>query len=170
MNTTSTVIIGGGIAGLSVCFKLTQQGHNCQLYEASPRLGGAIATIAEQGYLLEVGPNTVLDTSDEIAAMIEILGIESEKIYANDQAKIRYVVRNGQLIPLPSSLTAFIKTPLFSTKAKLRLFAEPFIGRSKKIESVAEFVARRLGKEFLDYAINPFVAGIYAGEPQKTKC
>ena len=30
-----------------------------------------------------------------------------------------------------------------------------------------KFVVRRLGQEFLDYAINPFVAGVYAGDPTK---
>jgi oxygen-dependent protoporphyrinogen oxidase len=61
-----------------------------------------------------------------------------------------------------------IKTKLFSGKAKLRLLAEPFIGRSKDgyYQSLAEFVKRRLGQEFLDYAINPFVAGVYAGKPE----
>jgi oxygen-dependent protoporphyrinogen oxidase len=64
---------------------------------------------------------------------------------------------------------AFIKTKLFSGKAKSRLLAEPFIGRSKDgyYQSIAEFVTRRLGKEFLDYAINPFVAGVYAGRPEE---
>jgi oxygen-dependent protoporphyrinogen oxidase len=32
---------------------------------------------------------------------------------------------------------------------------------------VADFVTRRIGKEFLDYAINPLVGGIYAGDPAR---
>jgi oxygen-dependent protoporphyrinogen oxidase len=36
-----------------------------------------------------------------------------------------------------------------------------------KEESIAEFVRRRLGNEFLNYAIDPFVAGVYAGDPTK---
>ena len=34
-------------------------------------------------------------------------------------------------------------------------------------ESVAEFVLRRLNQEFLDRAVDPLVAGIYAGDPNK---
>jgi len=34
-------------------------------------------------------------------------------------------------------------------------------------ESVAEFVERRLGREFLDRAVDALVGGIYAGDPQK---
>ena len=34
-------------------------------------------------------------------------------------------------------------------------------------ESVSEFIIRRFGKEILEYAINPFVAGTYAGDPDE---
>jgi oxygen-dependent protoporphyrinogen oxidase len=68
---------------------------------------------------------------------------------------------------LPRSLHTFLATPLFSTRAKFALLREPFIWRTppELEESVAQFVVRRLGREFLDYAIEPFVAGIYAGDP-----
>ncbi|MEX0601811.1 MAG: protoporphyrinogen oxidase, partial [Bacteroidota bacterium] len=49
----------------------------------------------------------------------------------------------------------------------LRLLKEPFVGRASNEESIAEFVERRLGREFLDYAIDPFVAGVYAAKPEK---
>src|SRR5207248_8114319 len=34
-------------------------------------------------------------------------------------------------------------------------------------ESIAQFVVRRLGQEFLDQAIDALVAGVYAGDPYK---
>ena len=76
-------------------------------------------------------------------------------------------MRNGQPIALPHSPLSFLRTPLFSTRAKWRLLAEPFI-RSKAApgESLAAFAERRLGKEPLAYALNPFVSGIYAGDPE----
>jgi oxygen-dependent protoporphyrinogen oxidase len=60
-----------------------------------------------------------------------------------------------------------MSTRLWSVKGRLRVLKEPFVGRARGEESVAEFVSRRLGREFLDYAINPFVAGVYAGDPRK---
>ena len=64
---------------------------------------------------------------------------------------------------------AFLATPLFSAFAKARLALEPFIARqpADEEETIAHFVRRRLGREFLDYAIEPFVAGIYAGDPER---
>ena len=34
-------------------------------------------------------------------------------------------------------------------------------------ESVATFVRRRFNQEVLDYIANPFVAGIFAGDPEQ---
>ena len=64
---------------------------------------------------------------------------------------------------------AFFGSGFFSWKAKLSLVGEPFrqAGNPDHEESLSEFVLRRLGREFLDYAINPFVAGVYAGAPEK---
>jgi oxygen-dependent protoporphyrinogen oxidase len=60
-------------------------------------------------------------------------------------------------------------SPLFSAGAKFRLLTEPLVRRAAPDieESVAQFVLRRLGQEFLDYAINPMIAGIYAGDPAR---
>ena len=72
-------------------------------------------------------------------------------------------------VGLPTSAAAFLRTPLFSSSAKLRLLWEPLVRRAPADgeESVAEFVKRRIGQEFLDYAINPLVAGVYAGDPAR---
>jgi oxygen-dependent protoporphyrinogen oxidase len=90
-------------------------------------------------------------------------------MYADPGAKSRYLVRGGKLVRLPDSLAGFVRTPLFSARTKLRLLAEPFIKPASRDgdESVEQFVLRRLGREFLDYAINPLVGGVYAGDPAK---
>jgi oxygen-dependent protoporphyrinogen oxidase len=54
----------------------------------------------------------------------------------------------------------------FGPKTWFALAREPFVrSKSSKHESVAEFVTRRLNSEFLDKAIDPFVSGVYAGDP-----
>ena len=51
---------------------------------------------------------------------------------------------------------------------KLGILLEPFRARGRKEnESIAELVVRRLGKSFLDYAVDPFIGGIYAGDPHR---
>ncbi|TQV64268.1 MAG: protoporphyrinogen oxidase [Halothiobacillaceae bacterium] len=162
-----TLIVGAGISGLSAAFFLRQQGRDVAVIEASGRAGGNIGTFEHEGYLLEAGPNTLLDNHPAIRELIDGLGLREAAREANPQAKRRYVVRDGRAVQLPGSPPAFLTTRLFSCKGKLRLLLEPFIGRADHEESVAGFVRRRLGQEFLDWAIDPFVSGVYAGDPER---
>ncbi|MCH8171621.1 MAG: protoporphyrinogen oxidase, partial [Bacteroidetes bacterium] len=129
--------------------------------------GGSIETIIENGFLFDRGPSSSLETYPVIKTIIEDLDLSEELIYADKKGNKRYILKNNELIPLPMSPRAFLSSKLFSAKAKLRLLTEPFIKRANKEESIAEFVKRRIGKEFLDYAISPFVSGVYAGDPSK---
>ena len=165
----SVAIIGGGITGLTAAFKLQQNNIPVTVYEAGARVGGVIQSVRRDGYLAENGPNSILETSPVIANLIEDLSLQARRVYSNSRASKRFLVRARKPVALPSSLLGFVFTPLFSTRAKLRLALEPFIGRAApgKEETLAEFAGRRLGREFLDYAINPFVAGVYAGDPAR---
>jgi oxygen-dependent protoporphyrinogen oxidase len=162
------VIVGGGITGLTTAFCLKQRDIPVRLFEAADRVGGVIQSVRRDGYLAEFGPNSILETSPVISGLVRDLGLESRRVYSDPSAEKRYVVRDKKPVVIPNSAGGFLTTPLFSLPAKLRVLAEPFIGRAPDgvEESVAQFVQRRLGREFLDYAIDPLVAGIYAGSPQ----
>ncbi len=161
-------IIGAGITGLTAGFELKEYGVDCTVFEASDRVGGVIQTVHEEGFLVERGPNSILDTHPNLGKLVTRAGLEGRKCPAHTAAQNRFIVRNGQPIVLPTSPAAFLKSKAFSGKAKLRLMREPFIrSKSNEIENLADFVVRRLGQEFLDYAINPFVGGVYAGDPAK---
>ncbi len=167
----TVAVIGGGITGLTAAFRLKQGGHAVTLFEASQRAGGVIRSVEKDGWLAECGPNTMLETSPAITRLVEDadLGIADRRRDASPAGGTRFILKNGKPMMLPGSPGGFLKTSLFSFKAKLALAAEPFKARwpeGAAEESLADFVRRRLGQEFLDYAINPFVAGVYAGDPE----
>lgn len=164
---TDVVIVGGGISGLSAAHWLVKRGLNVRVLEQEGEPGGTMKTRSEKGFLSELGPNSALETTPLIGTLIADLGLTDEFLYANPVSKNRYILKEGKLHALPLSPFSFLSTDLFSSRAKFRLLKEPFIGRSSKEESIADFVTRRLGKEFLDYAIDPFVAGIFAARPEK---
>lgn len=166
---SSIAVIGAGITGLTAAFRLQRAGFGVTVYESDGRVGGVIRSLRENGYLAEFGPNTVLETSPRIRELVADLGLDERRMYSDPRAENRYLVRGHKTVKLPGSLGAFLSTPLFSRRAKMRLLWEPFVSRAPadREESVADFVKRRIGQEFLDYAINPLIAGIYAGDPHR---
>jgi len=160
-------IVGAGITGLVTAWKLQKFSVEVDVFERKAEPGGAIKTVKEDNWQVEYGPNTLLLKDRMVAEFITELGLSGEKKTANPEASKRFVVKDGVLEPLPSSLKSAVTTPLFSLGGKLRVLAEPFVPKNgDRDQTVAEFVKRRLGKEMLDYAINPFVAGIYANRPE----
>jgi oxygen-dependent protoporphyrinogen oxidase len=155
-------VVGAGISGLSVALRLQKAGVNVKVFEKEEKVGGNIQTEEIEGFLCELGPQTIL-ADKKVEEFLSLAGIKP--LYAREEAKIRYIYKKGKLVPLPMSPLSFFTSPLLSLNAKLRVLKEPFIPKSiKKEESIAEFVKRRLGQEFLDYIVEPFVSGVYAGD------
>lgn len=159
-------IIGSGISGVTAAFLLKNKGFEVVLFEKSERVGGNVKTIEINDFLIEYAPNSLLK-SPRLVDLIKALNLESEVIAANAANKKRYVLQKGKLKSLPMSLAKMAASDYFSWRAKLRLLREPFIkSKSPPNESVAAFFERRLGREIVERAADPFIAGIYAGSPE----
>jgi oxygen-dependent protoporphyrinogen oxidase len=168
-NKEKIVVLGAGISGLATAYWLDKKGFEITILEANSLPGGSMQTESKEGFLIDYGPNSGLETTPLIRKIVDEIGLSDEMIYASEISNKRFILRNNHLHALPTTPYSFIRTKLFSTKAKLRLLAEPFIGKSDDgyYQSMSDFVRRRLGQEFLDYAIDPFVSGVFAGDPNK---
>ncbi len=166
---TDVAVVGAGITGLCVAHFLARRGVGVRVVEASQRSGGVIQSERVNGFLFEHGPSSALQTTPVLEELFSDLSIWASLEYANPNARRRYIVRNGCLRQLPTGPLSAVRTGLFSARGKLRVLVEPFVRRRDATaeESVAQFVTRRLGREILDYAIDPFVSGVYAGVPEK---
>jgi oxygen-dependent protoporphyrinogen oxidase len=164
----AVAIVGAGAAGLTAAHHLRQRGLRVVVYEASERAGGVIRTERRDGYLAELGPNS-MTPSPALAELFSQLGLEASRLEARREARKRYIVRKSKLVALPTSPSQLLTTRLLSNGAKLAVFGEPMVevGDSPMEESVATFVRRRFNQEVLDYVANPFVAGIFAGDPEQ---
>jgi len=165
---TEAVIIGGGLTGLTLAYYLKKEGVGVTVLERDDRPGGVIRTHREQGFTYEAGPNTGVLGNLVVMQLFEELRGGCELEVANPQAKRRLIWKDGRWHSLPSGLVEAVQTPLFSLGDKLRLLGEPFRPKGRNpIESVGDLVKRRMGKSFLDYAVDPFISGIYAGDPDR---
>ena len=162
------IIAGAGLTGLSLAYHLKKQGRSPLVLERGDRPGGVIQTYSENGFTYESGPNTGVLGNKEIALLFEELNGNCTLETGNSGAAKRYVMKNGRWQALPSGLVSAVSTPLFTMKDKFRILGEPLRKPgTNPDESVAEMVKRRLGKSFLDYAVDPFISGIYAGDPSR---
>lgn len=162
-------VVGGGISGLTAAFHLSRGGLRTAVLESAARVGGAIETFSDGTWRFEMGPNTVLENNESVGRLIREAGLDGDKIVAAPSAKKRYLYKGGTLVPLPGGPGGFLTTPLFPLGSKLGLLREPWIRRPPEgtEESIAQFVRRRLSTAFLDYAVSPFVSGVYAGDPER---
>jgi len=179
-------IVGGGIAGLTAAYELSQQARNgasieVVLFESTHRLGGIVETIREGGFIIECGPDAWVTEKPWAKALADELGLADEIISSNDATRKTYVLLDGHLQPMPdgmrmmvpTDLTALDNSELFSHEAKQAFHAE--ITRADELkatapqhdESVADFVHRHFGNEVLEKIGAPLLSGVFGGDVAK---
>ena len=163
------VIIGAGLTGLSIAYYLKKAGKNVLIVECNDRVGGVINSVTENGFTYEQGPSTGVLATAEIMDLFAELNKQCSLVTANKQkAGKRYIWKNKKWEALPTGLLSAIKTPLFSLYDKFRILGEPIRPKGgHPDESIAALVVRRLGQSYLDYAVDPFISGVYAGDPHQ---
>ncbi len=177
------LIVGGGITGLALAHALEKRGvRNVMLCEASAALGGNIATERRDGFLLDLGPDSWVAQKPETSALAREVGLGEQLIVPREEGQRVHLVQHGRLVPLPRGLVlgvptdwpAFLRSPLFSWRAKLRVLAEPWVPRvlaappnpsaaQEHDVSVGAFAEARLGRELTDKLVAPLLGGIFAG-------
>jgi protoporphyrinogen/coproporphyrinogen III oxidase len=170
-----TLIIGGGISGLSTAYYLSKRNLPSAIVESRPRLGGVIQTDRVHGCTLEAGPDSFLSAKPAALDLIRDLGLAGEVIGSNDHLRVTFVRRNGRLVPLPDGLMMMVPTkilplvttPLLSLGTKIRMGMELLRAPKPRAEdeSIADFVREHYGQEAVDYLAEPLLSGIYGGDP-----
>lgn len=176
-------ILGAGVSGLAAALHLQdlseQRGLNLEIaiFERGTRAGGCIQTLHEDGYTMELGPDSLLAQKPAARELLSRLGLEHELVAMRPEFRGARIVHHGRLRPIPSefrlftpkSLPALLASGIFSPLGIARAAMEPFIParESNDDESLASFVTRRFGREVLDRLAQPLIGGIYSGDPQR---
>ena len=171
---SNTIIIGAGISGLSTAYYLEKSKKNgmITILEASSSAGGKVATVIENGFIVETAPDSFITTKPHLLELIKELGLTREII--NPSNSKFYILKDGKLNDVPEGLSfmvplnkeAFMRSELFSHEGKIRAMEEENIPvkilDSDEDESFGEFVERRFGIEMLKNYAEPLFGGIYS--------
>ena len=177
------LVIGGGIAGLSAAWQLSQDGLKPLLVEARGYLGGLIAP----GYIgpvqVDLGAETFVPRGVETAQMVAALGLEAlapsgdgARLFlppnrANGESHWRLwrFLRDAYL-GIPADPDADDVVAVLGAKAAQRAAQDRHlgseVGQGAEGETLAGFVAARMGQAVVDRLVRPIVAGIYTCDPE----
>merc|ERR1719356_1963361 len=185
------LVVGGGISGSTLAHNLHVAGRSVLLAEARDYLGGNVISAVhsdEDGeFVYEKGPNSFA-TQPSVVRIAHELGIDGELVFA-DESLPPWVNHNGKLHPLPKGrggkgpkgqielvfgpngvLKFGLAGELLSWPGKIRAGIGAFLGHAPppegKEETIREWVTRILGEEVFLRCIDPFVSGVYAGNPE----
>lgn len=160
-------VIGAGISGLVAAAELAQQGARVTVLESSGSVGGKIKSCKHSGYLTESAASLLLNFRPDVQQFMERHALDRHKVAKSSHSdQNRYLTDNQQLIQVPMSIGKLFSSNFWSWQTKLRLMVEPFIPKGgTEHESVSEFVRRRMGSEVLEKAMEPFVGGTLAADP-----
>lgn len=168
IQTTDVVVLGAGLTGLTTAYYLKKSNKNFIVLEKQNRVGGVIQSTTENGFLYENGPNTGVVGNITVVELFEELekSGKCQVELGGKNVNKRFILKNGKWACMPLGPKDAITTPLFTLKDKFRILAEPLRPAGKNPhENLASFVKRRMGESFLNYAIDPFIKGVYAGDP-----
>ena len=93
---TKTLIIGGGLTGLSLAYRLQQAGHDYQLVEARQRLGGRIKSLTVGDANFDLGPSWIWSGQNRVAALLAELDLRAFEQWSDGEQL--YEQPNGEVM------------------------------------------------------------------------
>ena len=163
-----TVVVGGGIAGLTAACDLAEAGRDVIVLEGSSRIGGKLLTGEVGGVAVDLGAESMLARRPEGVEVARVLGLD----LVHPATTASSVWTRGALRPLPRSVMGVPAD--VEQVARSGVLSDAGVERLRHDRpgtpladgedvSVGELVASRLGDEVVDRLVEPLLGGVYAG-------
>lgn len=174
------LVVGGGIAGLTCAFRLTQRAHDVTVLEREAEPGGRMRSERQGDFVVDRGAQFIASGYRNLLALAREVGL-ADAIRPVGRAH-NAMLRDGALQPGDyDSPVAFLRSRLLSTGAKLRL---PRIllelARHRRVldpwsperaaaidrEDLATYLRRVVGDENLEYLFGPALSSTFDSDPE----
>ena len=160
------IIVGAGLTGLTLAWRLRREGRRVMVLEASDRAGGVLRSERIDGVLVEHAAQSFRGSQTPPWELVTALHLEDQVVAAAPSAAKRFLLRHGELHPLNTSMFR-TGTPL-RRRQLLRALTEALRpGGSHAEETVHAFFTRRFGRAVADEVADAVTAGISGGDPRE---
>jgi len=120
------IILGGGISGLSLAWRLGRQGLKVHVLESNSAVGGLAGTLHEDGYHMDIGPHSFFSDDSEILDIV--LALFDNKLVPKPR-QVKFLYQDRYLdYPLTANSVLFqtgfgsgVRTVLSFMKSKIML-------------------------------------------------
>lgn len=165
----SVGIVGGGVSGLRVAHLCVQQCGNklasITIYESQTKLGGALQSTKQNGYLLEHGAQAMLSAKPSFERCLQNLNLNKKTIEPPAGNLKRFLITAQYTLVPALQLWGLLRSRTLSVFSLSRILLEFFVrNKTEKFnETCFDFFARRFGVTFATIFFIPLSFGIWGG-------
>ncbi|GFZ85019.1 protoporphyrinogen oxidase [Nesterenkonia alkaliphila] len=169
-------VVGGGIAGLTAAWELACAGAQVELYEASERLGGALAPLQLGGVRVDAGAEAFATRTPAVREFLDELGLADRIVSPNPAGA--WLQLPGLAAPLPA--TGILGIPGDPTAGEVaRLLGTADAARAaedltaamtwtaQQSPSLGEVVVDRMGPAVVEKLVAPITSGVHSADPHQ---
>lgn len=102
-------VIGGGLLGMVLAYRLSRAGKSVELFEAANEIGGVMRTVPMNGYRVDRFYHTILSSDDTLLELIQDVGL-GDQTFFNETLNGFYA--GGRTYPINSALDLLRFEPL----------------------------------------------------------
>ena len=154
-------VLGAGVAGLAAAHRLTKLGHETDVYERWPGLGGQAATIdVGDGVLLERYYHHLFTSDIDMAELCKEIGCELETWPSSVS-----IFRNGELHPFTTPIDLLRFKPMSPlSRIRMGVAALWLQRRAHSVEpyeaiTIREWVEKAMGRQAWEHVWGPLLYG-----------
>jgi oxygen-dependent protoporphyrinogen oxidase len=171
-------VVGAGVTGLTAAYRLVRSmGEKAEVvvFESNEEAGGKIRTVEVGGVRVEAGADSFVVRKPWAVDLCNELGLEDRLVVPG--ASGAYVWTGGRLRPfpprsafgIPSRVGDLLRWNGIPLPARLRAALDIYrpARRGEGDEPLGRLLRRRLGRQAAEVMVEPLLAGLHAGDPDR---
>ena len=136
MTNSSVIVVGAGIAGLTAAYQIKKAGCDVLVLEVNDYVGGRMANVEWEGFLVDVGAKFVTTTDRTLLNLVREVGLGEQMTKLNDGVRITIYRDNKLHTANFLSIPSYFGWSGVSLKARLAMVKLlPYFLRLGKLES-----------------------------------